>query len=109
VRCEVLGRPWANYVDQDKTSFESLCDLALLYLGAAIEWLETEYGTNSVAKTEVGPAKLLSIPDFVNAMERTAQRSAGRGAKRPTYRIPHREGLKQMFGDTAVGALRPRW
>jgi hypothetical protein len=30
------------------------------------------------------------------------------GAKRPTYRIPHREGLKQMFGGTAADALRRR-
>jgi hypothetical protein len=38
----------------------------------------------------------------------TVQRSAGRGAKIPTYRIPHREGLRQMFGDTAVDTPRPR-
>jgi hypothetical protein len=63
---------------------------------------------NFDTKAEVGPAKLLSIPDFVTATG-TVQRSAGRGAKRPTYRIPHREALKQMFGDTAVGALRPGW
>jgi hypothetical protein len=95
-------------VDQDKTNFENLCEVALLYLEAAIKWLETEYGTNFATGTEVDPVKLLSIPDFVNAAG-TVQRSAGRGAKRPTYRIPHREGLKQMFGDTAVDALRPRW
>jgi hypothetical protein len=28
---EVLG-PWANYVDQDKTNFENLRDVVLLYL-----------------------------------------------------------------------------
>jgi hypothetical protein len=49
---EVLG-PWANYVDQDKTNFESLCEVVLLYLGAAIKWLETEYGTNFATGTEV--------------------------------------------------------
>jgi hypothetical protein len=105
---EVLG-PWANYVDQDKTSFEGLCEVevVLLCLGAATKWLETEYGTNFDTRAEVGPAKLLSISDFVNATG-TVQRSAGRAAKSPTYRIPHREGLKQMFGDTAADALRPR-
>jgi hypothetical protein len=100
-------RAWANYVDQDKTNFENLCEVVLLYLEAATKWLETEYGTNFATGNEVGPAKLLSISDFVNATG-TVQRSAGRAAKRPTYRIPHREGLKQMFGDTAVDALRPR-
>jgi hypothetical protein len=79
--------------------------VALLYLEAAIKWLETEYGTNFATGTEVGPIKVLPISDFVNATG-TVQRSAGRDAKRPTYRIPHREGLKQMFGGTAVDALR---
>ena len=106
-RREVLG-PWANYVDQDKTNFENLCDVVLLYLESATKWLETEYGTNFDTKAEVDPVKLLSISDFVTATG-TVQRSAGRGAKSPTYRIPHREGLKQMFGDTAADALRPRW
>jgi hypothetical protein len=94
---EVLG-PWANYVDQDKTNFEDLCEVVLLYLdlGAATKWLETEHDTNFDTKAEVGPVKLLSISDFVTATG-TVQRSAGRGAKRPTYRIPHGEGLKQMF------------
>jgi hypothetical protein len=82
--------------------------VVLLYLGAAIKWLETEYGTNFVAGTEVGPVKLLSISDFVNATG-TVQRSAGRVAQSPTHRIPNREGLNQMVGDTAVGALRPWW
>jgi hypothetical protein len=105
---EIRG-PWANYVDQDNTSLKNLYNLILLYLEAAIKWLETEYGTNFDTKAEVGPVKLLSIrPDFVTATG-TVQRSAGRGAKRPTYRISHREGPKQMFGDTAVGALRPGW
>jgi hypothetical protein len=103
----VLG-PWANCVDQDKTSCEKLSDLVLLYLGAAIKWLETEHVTDFATKTEVDPVKLLSIPDLVNATG-TVQRSAGRGAKMPTYRIPHREGSKQRFGDTAADALRPRW
>jgi hypothetical protein len=66
-RREVLGGPWANYVDQDKTSFENLCDVVLLYLEAATKWLETEYGTNFDTKAELGPAKLLSISDSVNA------------------------------------------
>jgi hypothetical protein len=61
---EVLG-PWANYVDQDKTNFENLCDVVLLYLESATKWLETEYGTNFDTKAEVDPAKLLSISDFV--------------------------------------------
>jgi hypothetical protein len=104
---EVLG-PWANCVDQDKTNFEKLCDVVLLCLESATKWLETEYGTNFDTGAEVDPVKLLSISDFVTATG-TVQRSAGRGAKSPTYRIPHREGLKQMFGDTAVDALRPRW
>jgi hypothetical protein len=66
-----------------------------------------EGGANFATKTEVDPVKLLSISDFVNATG-TVQRSAGRGAKMPTYRIPHREGLRQMFGDTEVDALTPR-
>jgi hypothetical protein len=74
---------------------------------AATECLETEYGTNFETKAEVGPVKILSISDFVTATG-TVQRSAGRGAKSPTYRIPHREGLKQMFGDSAVDALLRR-
>ena len=82
--------------------------MVLLYLEAATKWLETEHGTDLYTKDEVDPTKLLSISGFVIATG-TVQRSAGRGAKRPTYRIPHREGLKQMFGDTAVDALRPRW
>ena len=77
---EIRG-PWANYVDQDNTSLKNLYNLILLYLEAAIKWLETEYGTNFDTKAEVGPVKLLSIrPDFVTATG-TVQRSAGRGAK----------------------------
>jgi hypothetical protein len=56
---EVLGQ-WANYVDQDKISLEDLCDVALLFLEAAIQWraarlprAETEHGTNSDTKAEV--------------------------------------------------------
>jgi hypothetical protein len=56
-----VGPPWANCVDQDKTNFENLYDLLLLYLEAATKWLETEYGTKFATKTEVGPVKLLSI------------------------------------------------
>jgi hypothetical protein len=40
-------------------------------------------GTNFDTKAEVGPVKLLSISDFVTATG-TVQRSAGRGAKRPS-------------------------
>jgi hypothetical protein len=94
-------------VDQDKTNFENLCGVVLLYLESATKWLETEYGTNFATMAEVDSVKILSILDFVTATE-TVQRSAGRGAKSPTYRIPHREGLKQMFGDPAVDALRTR-
>jgi hypothetical protein len=93
-------------VDQNKTNFENLFDVVLLYLETATEWLETKYGTNFATKAEVDPVKILSISDFVTATG-TVQRSAGRGAKSPTYRIPHREGLKQMFGDSAVDALTP--
>jgi hypothetical protein len=56
---------------------------------------------------EVGHVKPLPISNCVTATG-TVQNSAGRGAKRPTYHIPHREGLKQMFGDMAVDALTPR-
>ena len=78
-----------------------------MQLKTATEWLETEYGTNYATKALVDPVKILSISDFVTATG-TVQRSAGRGAKSPTYRIPHREGLKQMFGDSAVDALLRR-
>jgi hypothetical protein len=108
VRSSVRGG-WANYVDQDKTNFESLCDLVLLYLEAATKWLEPEYDTNFDTKAEVDPVKLLSILDLATTTGAAVQRRAGRGAKRPTYRIPHREGPKQMFGDTAADALKPRW
>jgi hypothetical protein len=53
---EVLG-PWTNYVDQDKTNFENLCDVVLLYLESATKWLETEYDTNFDTMAEVDPVK----------------------------------------------------
>jgi hypothetical protein len=84
-------------VDQDKTNFEKLCDLVLLYLEAATKWLETEYGTNFATKAEVlDPLKLLSIPDFVNATG-TVQRSAGRGAKKEAN-LPHSPRTEKASG-----------
>jgi hypothetical protein len=79
-------------------------------LGAATKWLETEYGTNFDTKAEVGPVKLLvTLLSQTSSTQLELQRSAGRGVEMPTYRISHREGLKQMFGDKVVDALRPRW
>jgi hypothetical protein len=69
----------------------------------------------SIRSTARGGGGLLCEPKPTSPQTSSPQlelcnaRSAGRGAKSPTYRIPHREGLKQMFGDTAVDALRPSW
>jgi hypothetical protein len=93
---EVLG-PWANCVDQDKTSFESLYEVVLLYLRAAIKWLETEYGTNFATGTGVDPVKLLSISDFVNATG-TAQRSAERRPRCKEANLPHSPQRRPQTG-----------
>jgi hypothetical protein len=77
-------------VDQDKTNFENLCEVALLYLGgAAIKWLETEYGTNFATGTEVDPVKLLSIPDFANARNNNWNCATQRRPRCKEANLPH--------------------
>jgi hypothetical protein len=102
-------------VDQDKTNFENLCDLVLLYLGAAIKWLDTEYGTIFATKTEVDPVKLLSISDFVNAAG-TVQRSAPATVQRrqltafPTEKAsrPPRSDVRRHSGRRTQAAVVAR-
>ena len=92
--CESLGR-WSDWIKPQETNFQALCRLHMLYMVTVIDFLEDRFGPGAV--------KMVAFSDFV--FKRGDQVHCESGVKTCEFMVPHRVGLKAVFGNTVVDSL----
>jgi hypothetical protein len=91
---ESLGM-WSDFIEPEETNFEALRRLSSLYMVTVIDFLEDRFGAGAI--------KVLAYSDFVFKLEDSLKCKSG--FKVCKFMVPHRVGLKAVFGDTAVDNL----
>ena len=85
----------SDFINPQETNFEALCRLSRLYMVAVIDFLEDRFGAGAI--------KMLAFPDFVFKLEDSSKCKSG--FKVCKFMVPHRAGLKAVFGNNVVDDL----